>query len=267
MKRSLDASEAIQNLGVPTQLANDLVLYFQKIGDELRKLDLEKSSAGKFVETVVQILQALNSPSRSYQPTVRSVDEELTAFESRVIPSVNSESRLGIIRIARAIQCVRSKRSMVHKNLIDPNVFDLEFVHHSSRWIVTELVRLGSNSSVQDAAGIVKDIQMPVVPIVEVLLGRPLVLDNNVKSLDEVLIILYHAYSTNPAKPFMTRKEIGSALNRRSSPTVSRALGSLWATRLIDGSPEQGYQLTAIGIEAAREVIDKVLSRDSTRPL
>lgn len=255
-----DATRAIENLGVPPVLADDLVSYMTKVGKELRKFDLEKSSTGKFVETVVQVLQALQSPMKKYDLTVRSVEDELTAFESRAIPGVNNESRLGIVRITRAIQCVRSKRGMVHKNLIDPNVFDLEFVYHGAQWIVTELVRLGSDSTVSDAVEIVREIQRPVLPIVEHVFDRPLVLHTKVSAPSELLIVLRDGYSVERT---MSRKEISKALDRRNPSTVTNALKALWSERLIDGNGKDGYRLTALGVSAADKVLEDLLLRGS----
>jgi hypothetical protein len=262
MSRSEDAVRIIERLGVPRVLAGDLVSYMTKIGDEIRTSNLEKSSTGKFVETVVQVLQAISSPSRKYDQTVKNVEEVLLKFESRTISGLNNESRLGIVRVARAIQCMRNKRSLVHKNQVDPNAYDLEFVYRGAQWIVTEFVRLGSNSTIDDAVGIVTEIQRPIVPIVENVVGRPLVLDTDMSTPDEILVILYHGYSKEGT---MTRTEIGDALSRRGAPAVSKALKKLWTGRLIDGSTGEGYRLTATGIVEAREIIARVLARDSDK--
>jgi len=252
-----DAKSIICRLGVPIELANDVIEYFMRIENELRTLNLEKSSSGKFVETIVQILQSLYSPSKKYDKSVKDVENELKTFESRAISGLNDESRLGIIRISRSIQCLRSKRSIVHKNLIDPNVFDLEFIFHASQWIVTELVRLGSDTSIDNAKSIVSNLQKSPCPIVEVVLDTPLVLSCSISAEDEIVILLYSEYSSG--KTF-NRTEIGRALIRRNPTTVTRTLNTLWNEKLIDGNRE-GYALTRLGVERARKVIDEIANQ------
>ena len=72
-----DIAASIASLLVPTQIAEDLVRLSGKVVAELRMRDLERPSAGKFVETVVQMLQSLDPTVTAYSESVHDVDRQL----------------------------------------------------------------------------------------------------------------------------------------------------------------------------------------------
>ncbi len=246
----------LKKLEVPDELAYDLVKYFLQITNELREGDLEKSSAGKFVETVVQILQALDPKKVSYDRSVKNVDVELNkTYTSRTVKNIPSESLIPITRVARAIYCLRNKRSIVHKNEIDPNIYDLEFIYHASQWIMTEFVRLATDLPLEEAKLIIEDIQQPVYPFIQNIMGRPLVLDGSLTVEEEILLVLYIERSRSPT----SRRYIGKALDRRSPSAVTKALQKLWKKRMVEGNGKEGYILTKLGLDEARKVIKKIM--------
>lgn len=246
-------TEELCRLGIPSDLARDLLHYFFNLAKECQTHDLEKSSVGKFVETVVQLLQALDPLRTSYDRSVKQVEKELlVTYESRSVLGINDEARLGLVRVARAIYALRSKRGIVHKNQIDPNMFDLKYIYQSAQWVVTELVRLGGSLSIAEAGQLVEQIQRPIIPIVEVIMGRPLVL-HDVRVEEELLLILLELYTRETAA---SRQEIGKALDRRSSGATTNALAALRAKRLVEGSTKQGFRLTQLGLHEARKIAE-----------
>lgn len=250
------AAELLTVLGIPTELADDLLRYFLQIADDLRFKNLEKASVGKFVETVIQILQSLDPSRPGYDSSVRNVDRELSStYESRSLPTVPDERRIPIVRISRAMYSFRSKRGMIHKNAIDPSGYDLEFAYNSAKWIVSELVGLADGISVEDASLLISQIQRPVLPLIENILGRPLVLSDNVTTAEEAVLVLYSAYH---ARETLTRTELGKALDRRSPSSVTKALASLYRKRLIEGRGESGYRLSSLGVKEALNVMTRL---------
>jgi DNA-binding transcriptional ArsR family regulator len=242
----------LANLGIPQELTEEILEYFTRIAEEIRTLDLEKSSIGKFVETVVQILQTLDSTSHSYDKTVRDVEKELLRFESNSIRNLNDESRIAIVRITRAMQCLRNKRGIIHKNLIDPNLYDLEFIYHCAQWIVTEFIRLGSKTSFDVAKSIVENIQKPICPIITKILGKTVILSDSISLNDELILVLYSEAGYD--KP-LKRNTIGKILDRRPQSSISVSLSRLYGAKIIEGSSEEGYVLTPIGYKKANEII------------
>ncbi len=247
-------------LGIPDALTDDLLRYFSSLVKECQTHDLEKSSIGKFVETIVQIFQALDAHRSRYDKTVTHVDKELVAtYESRQVRGIGDEARVAIVRVARSMYTLRSKRSMVHKNQIDPNLFDLRYALQSAQWIMTELVRLGGTLSIENANALVEQIQRPVIPVVEVIFGRPLVL-HEVTVEEEILLVLGELYAReDPA----SRYEIGRALDRRSAGAVTNGLLTLRARRLLEGDSKNGFRLTQTGLQEARWIAERV-ARDQT---
>ncbi len=253
MRDSEPLKRTLQSLSIPTELIVDLVRYFAQLVDEVRTRSLEKASAGKFVETLVQVLQALDPSRDTYEKSVKNVDRELSqTYESKTVRSIPDESRIMIVRVARAIYALRSKRSQVHKNAVNPNAFDLAFILECAQWILTELVRLSSGLSVEEAKKLLEDVQRPIVPILETIMGRDLVVDGSLRAEDEVLIVLYGAYTReNP----IARAEVGRAMDRRSQGTVSDALKSLWVNRYIEGDSKRGFRLTKLGLDGVARAI------------
>src|SRR5262249_51559347 len=95
---------------------------------------LGRASPGKFVETLVQLLQF--KARGSYDPVPKVDDYLHKQVENEA--SLPEGLRFCAARIARSMYTLRNKRNIAHKNEIDPNTFDLAFVHHASSWIMAE---------------------------------------------------------------------------------------------------------------------------------
>lgn len=257
MNTSDSISQILENLDIPKDLADDLVKYFFKLKEDLTICDLERSSAGKFVETVVQIFQALD-PTREgkYTASVTSVEHELKYIydEGRETKTLPADSRQAIARMARVIYSLRSKRSIIHKNGLDPTIFDLEIIYQTAQWIITELIRLSKDTTMENAREIIEEVQRPVYPFVEVILGKPLVIQNGITTEEELLLLFHNCYQSSD---LLNRKEIGTALKRRSPSTVTKALKRMWQAKIIEGNKDS-YRLTKFGLIQAHQVIQKL---------
>ncbi|HDG97160.1 MAG TPA: hypothetical protein ENG73_03150 [Desulfobacterales bacterium] len=246
----------------PQEISKDLVNYFLQIRKEIQTCELEKSTVGKFVETVVQLLQSLDTHRcGKYDKSVKDVDGQLrNVYESREISNLPNDSRIAIVRIARAIYCLRSKRGIIHKNEIDPNIFDLQFIYAATQWILTELIRIAADIPIKESKKLVEHVQKPVIPIIETILGRPLVLDDSLTTKEEILLVLYERYDKEET---VSRSELGKAMDRKSASSVSKALRELWDERLIEGNSKDGYQLTLLGVKKAQSIIKTITERES----
>lgn len=249
-------AQALRGLGIPDKLAEDLTTYFFQLAREVQTGDLEKSSSGKFVEILVQVFQSLDPQRAGHDASVIGVDTELNeTYERRPVRSLPNESRVAIVRIARGIYALRSKRSIVHRNEIDPNLADLECIFQSAQWIMAELVRVSTQLSMEEARNLVAAVQRPIVPFVEVIMGRPLVLRADLSVDDELLLILHNSYSRETP---VSRAEIGVALNRRSDRAVRKSIGVLYEKRLIEGGTKVGYRLTKLGVQKAFDLLQQL---------
>lgn len=117
------------------KLATDLVGEFLEMARDLSTGVTGRSSPGKFVETVVQILQYIDAGSFLARP---KIDSYLKSIESAA-SNLNDDLRIALARIARSMYTLRNKRNIAHKGDVDPNIYDLRYLFSSAQWIMAEL--------------------------------------------------------------------------------------------------------------------------------
>jgi hypothetical protein len=70
-------------------------------------------------------------------------------------------------RIGRSIYTLRNKRNIAHKGVVDPNTFDLAYIHQGAAWIMAELIRSATGISLQEAGALIELVHAPVGTLVE----------------------------------------------------------------------------------------------------
>ena len=226
---------------LPKQLADDLVAQFMEIRKDVATGTLGRGSPGKFVETVVQSLQAIeNAGSYDSRP---KMDEYLKNLEAR--PSKLPDGlRICAARLGRAMYSLRSKRNIVHKAEIDPAAYDLRLLYAGAQWTVAELLALANGIDGEEAARLVGEVQLPVGELVEAIDGRKIVhADLTVR--EEVLVVLT---SSHPL-PIST-SELMKSLDRRSASSVRNAVSALWKEKLIHRGVDRSVVLTEPGLRS-----------------
>lgn len=232
------------NARLPQELARDLVAQFLAIRTDTLTGTLERASPGKFVETLVQVLQHLSGQPFEKEP---KVDHYLKQLES-TSTTLPDDLKLAVARVARGMYTLRNKRNIAHKSAIDPNMYDLRYLYVSAQWSLSELIRWVTNSDMATAGQLVEFVQLPASAVVEDFGDRRLVL-RNVTAIQEFLLLLRHYYpATVPA--WQIRKD----MDRVTSRTVSRVIVTAYAERFIQGDETGGYKLTALGFQTAGEV-------------
>jgi hypothetical protein len=227
-------------------LAKDLVSEYMEIQHDCKTRTLGGSSAGKFIETVVQVMQFLEKGSYDKKP---NVDFYLKDLESSLTP-LNDGLKLCCARVARSCYTFRNKRSIAHKGSVDPNTYDLNYIYTSSQWILSEIVRQVITSNMNLAGRMIEFIQIPVSPIIEEFGTKKLVY-GNLTTEKEILVLLHSHYPE-----YASRKEINASLDRRSESTISNSLKKLWKNKLIH-KDESRYKLTQEGFKEARNILIK----------
>lgn len=242
-----DEISAALRKSLPESLSDELVEHFVSIRTDIRTGTVGGSAPGKFVETVVQVLQFMDSGS--YE-TLPKVDQYLKNLESR--PSTLSDDlRITLARVSRAMYTMRNKRSIAHKNGIDPNLYDLKILHGSAQWVLSEIVRFSTGIDVEVAGKLVEFIQTPVDRLVEDFGDKRVVLLSGA-ALEELLVLLRHYYPNS-----VGTGQIHNDMNRRKPPAISTAIKKAYDQRLIEGSRKSGYILTAWGFQASTDVAIK----------
>ncbi|HUT75710.1 MAG TPA: hypothetical protein VM221_12855 [Armatimonadota bacterium] len=206
---------------------------------------LERSAPGKFVETLVQIMQYLEK--RQYDPKPK-VDEYLRNAEAS-IGGLDDGLRICASRVGRAMYSLRNHRSIAHKGNVDANVYDLAFLLHAAQWILTELIRIAAAVGIAEAGRLVVEAQAPVGVLVESFGDRKLVL-KDLAAKAEILVLLHSCYPSPE-----TMESILKSADRHSARSVKDGLRRLWLDRLVDKSREGGYRLTQRGLDEALDVI------------
>jgi hypothetical protein len=236
---------------IPAELATDIVDSFLQMKSDVTSQTLERSAPGKFVETVVQVLQFLDTAQFDRKP---KVDEYLRDLESHSI-NLAEDLRITLARVARAGYTLRNKRSIAHKGPVDPNIYDLRYLYACAQWILSELIRQVLSTDMAHAGNLIEFIQIPVSLIVEDFGDRRLVLKPP-SSQAELLILLLHYYPL-PTPLSQIRKD----MDRRAVSTISNAIASAYNGRLIVGNRDLGYKLTALGHDRATKLLTSSCNR------
>ncbi len=223
------------------ELARDMVRNFLSMRRDLATKTLERSSPGKFVETFVQVLQYMATGAYDQKPAV----DDYLASRAESAAAVPDGLRICGARIARSIYTLRNKRSIAHKNEVDPNTFDLKFVHEGAAWIMAELIRTMTGLTMQQAGALIDLVQTPVDFLVEEIDGTRLV-HANLPIHGEILVLLH---SQHPKS--VPVKDILDSLRARSSGSVRNKLSEMRYGKLINGDLKSGYRLTISGHAAA----------------
>lgn len=237
---------------LPRELAADVVNEFMSIRMDVATQTLERAAPGKFVETVVQILQYLSKGTYNKSFKSGEVEDFLKNTEARPI-NLPPNLKIVVTRVARGMYSLRSKRGIAHKSAIDPNIYDLRYLYTSAQWVLCEIIRHVLSADMNTAGKLVEFIQIPSSPFVEDFGDKRLVL-NIGTAKEEVLTLLLHYY---PAS--VLSSQIHKDMDRRASSTVSHAITALYSLRLIEGNKEIGYKLTSLGHQHATELAKKIL--------
>jgi hypothetical protein len=239
-------SELIDHLKshLPAHLAADLINNFVQIRSDVATETLERSAPGKFVETVVQVLQFLDAGQ--YDRSLK-VDDYLKNLEPR-LANLPDDLRITLARVARASYTLRNKRSIAHKGGVNPNIYDLRYLYSASQWILSEIVRQALSTDMDTAGKLIEFVQIPVSPMVEDFGDKRLVLTVGTTE-EELLTLLLHYYPV----PVLA-SQIHRDMNRRAKPTISNAITAMYRKRLIEGDKQRGYKLTSLGYHRAIEL-------------
>jgi hypothetical protein len=249
---NLDRDALMQLLAtkLPQPLAASLVDEFIQLRVDVATGTLGRSSAGKFVETLVKALQQLDTSQFEKKPDVDGYLRKLDSSSS----SLDDGLKVCASRVARSVYTLRNKRSIAHAGEVDPNPYDLAYLLHGVQWTLAELVRVIAGSTMAQAGELVASISAPVGGLVDDLGGRKVVLAD-VAAHEEVLILMHHEY---PA--VVAVDDLKSAMRRRAGSTIRNAINKLWREKLIEGDAKSGYRLTGNGYKEANTILTDALA-------
>jgi hypothetical protein len=232
--------------GIPQQLAEDLVDSFLKVRQDTASHTVGGAAPGKFVESLVQVLQHLATGTYDAAPSV----ERFLKDRAEQHTNLDDGLRICAARLNRATYALRNKRNIAHKGAVDPNVYDLRLIHSACQWTVSELLRLTQRLTMTEAGALIELIHAPIGTLVEEIDGRRLVY-GSFSTSDEILVFLHSHYPNA-----LESVEIVANLDRRNPKSVRARLAELSKQKLIQ-STSKGYRLTSPGFNAALSAIQK----------
>lgn len=239
-----DMITAIQSAGLPDKLSSDLINEFITICTDVKTVTIGRATPGKFVETVVQILQYLESGMYDTNP---KVDEYLRNLESRST-TLSDDLKITAARVLRAMYTLRNKRNIAHKGLVDPNIYDLRYIHSSAQWVLSEIARNVLTTDMATAGKLIENIQIPIHLLVEDFRDNRLVL-GNYSAYEELIILLYHYYPE-----WISITQIRKDMARRAYKTIYGVIKMAYKNKLIEGDKKRGYKLSLTGYQKAIEL-------------
>lgn len=244
----MDRARLVAALGFKLEpvLAASLVEHFLKIREDAATKTLERAVAGKFVETFVQCLQWLVFGKYDARP---SVDQTLQKMEGEAV--LTEGLRFSGTRTARAIYTMRNKRNIAHIGEVDPNSIDLAFTAQASAWLMSELVRVATGVSMDEAGKVIEFLQMPIDDLIEDIRGVRLV-HGEFGVRDELLVLLRSYYPDD-----VPTANILKSLERWNEGSVKNKLRDLVDTKEAFGDAKSGFRLTKVGYRSAIEAIRK----------
>ena len=229
---------------IDPSLSQDLVRDFMELRNDCKTGTLGRSSFSKFVETIVQILQFFERSSYDSKP---DVDAYLKNLESRTT-TLPDDLRICCARIGRSCYTLRNKRNILHKGLVDSNIYDLRYAYSACQWMLSEIVRHTISTDKSLAGKMIDSIQMPVSAVVEDFGDRKMVYGN--LTVEEELMILLHSHYPE----YIPLKQIQKSMDRRSKSAISGNLSKLWNLKLIHRE-NAGYKLTQQGFNQAMNLL------------
>lgn len=235
---------ALANILEPA-LADAIVGHFMQLRRDAASKTLERAVAGKFVEVFVQCLQWLALKKYDAKPNV----DDYLARKVENEAAVPDGLRFAGARVARAIYTFRNKRNIAHIGEVDPNSIDLAFTAHASAWIVSELLRVATSVTMEEAGRLIAMVQAPVGQLVEEIDGVRIVHGN--VTLEEELLILLHSHYAE----YVAIADIQATTKLRNPGSVGNKLRDLVAKKLVVGDTKKGYKLTRPGFDAAVRAI------------
>ena len=99
-------------------------------------------------------------------------------------------------QVPQAIELVmdfRNNRNAAHLGAIDANDMDASCVVQNVTWLIGEIARIESNDSPNAIQSLLDALAQRHVPLIQVVDGRPIILDPEMKAHERVLILLYQS--------------------------------------------------------------------------
>ncbi|MEP6487564.1 hypothetical protein NDI43_08125 [Microcoleus vaginatus GB2-A3] len=184
---------------LPNEIVTHLLDEYQDIKQHfaLRKFRPSELNGGRFAECVLRLIQFLdNPPYTPFGTHLKNSDNTIKRVASNT--SLHDSMRLFIPGLVRIMLDVRNRRDVAHVGGdVSPNYSDSLFISQNADWILTEIIRIYYNCSMDSATKIVATINQVRLPIIADINGFVRVQNSKLDTKSKTLTILYYK---NPEK-------------------------------------------------------------------
>jgi hypothetical protein len=239
-------------------LATQLVDEFISMERRYIQRDWEPANldGGQFAEIAARILYHLDTGNISHRKEFRDCTRYL---ENNDVPHKIS-NRKEVSHFVHTLQTVykfRSERGAIHiSDTYSPNHMDSKFLIESVRWIFNEFLRVYWNGDREEVARVIHELLQFDVPCIGVFGNRILVQRTDLKTEEELLVLLHYAGERG-----FSRNDIGK-YSMCPAPKITLALQKLMSSayREILKLGTGNYVLTDLGHRRIRnQLTDKLL--------
>ncbi|MEG4395615.1 hypothetical protein [Microcoleus sp. BROC3] len=184
---------------LPNEIVTHLLDEYQDIKQHfaLRKFRPSELNGGRFAECVLRLIQHLDNPPHTpFGTSLGNSDNIIRGVERNT--ALHDSMRFFIPRLVRIMLDVRNRRDVAHVGGdVSPNYSDSLFISQNADWILTEILRIYYNCSMDSATKIVATINQVRLPIIADINGFVRVQNTNLDHRGKTLAILYYK---NPEK-------------------------------------------------------------------
>lgn len=179
--------------GIPESLRDELVDAYVQIERNFREHRWEPSelNGGKLCEIVYSIIKGYvdnGYPTKASKP--RNMFDACKDMEKA--SSFPRSVKIQIPRMLIALYEVRNNRGVGHVGGdVNPNEMDATCVLQMSKWILSELIRVFHDVSIEEAQSVVAALTEREMSIVWEIDGKSRVLDTSLKMTEQTMILLY----------------------------------------------------------------------------
>lgn len=174
------------------------------------------------------------------------VEEQIN--ETRKDASLPDGLRLVVPNAVRVLYDHRNRRGGAHANF-DPTEMDCQLVVATSQWVAAELARELAVLDSREASQLAERATRRLVPLVERIGEKCLVLAQGMSAKQEILLILNAVYPRTAGVAELDLQMPSHTLNN-----IRTTLSNMVPARLVYRA-DDGYGLTAAGLAAAEKEI------------
>ncbi len=239
---------------IDASFASELVTSFEEMEKRFQIGDLKPTGleGGRFCEAVARSLYQIDAGNFNPNKSVVSIVDYLIDENQSRSHNLDVKDRKHIGKVLSTAYKFRSDRGVIHiSNKYTANELDTSFLSGCIRWLFSEFLRLSWNSDRDALAKTVKSIIEIKFPVIHVHEGVPLVLNTNLKCIEEILLILFTADDN-----YLKKSEVHKFV-QKSAPAISNGLRSLKEKRFVR---EKG-NLVIITPSGSKFVLENILEK------